>query len=145
VSMGGFVFGALHRGDFFSFALELRGTGSVVPGSGEGHALRGLFVGGAAVPCYHRGPFLACGALHLGGLEGSADGRKRIHTEEPFVLALGVRPGFERAFSAGFAVRGFVEPTVLITQPYMIGSESGEVWRASRMCVSVGLALTMPL
>jgi hypothetical protein len=145
VSMGVLGFGTGYWADFFSFTVEGRVTGSILPASGDGFALRGLFFGGAAVPCLHRRVFFVCGALHLGWLQGSADRGKNVETQQPFRIGPGLRPGFEWTFAPRLALRGFAEATGMFTRSSMVAVKYGEVWKMSPVGLSVGLALAMPL
>jgi hypothetical protein len=144
-SLGGLGFFTWYWRDFLSITAEARVTGSVVPSYADEHPpLRGLFVGGAGVPCYHRAFLFGCIAFDLGLLQGSADGDRLVETKSPVVFGIGLRPGFERTFANRFTVRGFGELTGIVTKS-TIALNRLDVWTTPRACASVGLSLTMPL
>lgn len=144
--MGGFGFLTGYWADFLSLTVEGRMTGSIVPASGEGFTFRGLFFGGAAVPCFHRGVLFVCGAFHLGRLEGSEAGSRDVRTLKQVGFGLGLRPGFERIFANRFAVRGFVDVTGAFRRAIIKTSVfKGQTWEMPPIGLSVGLALAIPL
>lgn len=147
-SAGSFLFLTL-RWTTVSITGEARGLGSVTAdtkqvNSGRQLLLRGQFYGIAGGPCVHGHPFFGCATLSFGALIGSAGTWVQVKTKDPGMFAPSLRFGAEGTLIEGFALRGFVEATAIVTRPRILGNE-GERWRTPPVGASIGLALVVPV
>ena len=99
-----------------------------------------------AVPsvCGHSGAFFACGVLGAGELRTESDPSLNVQTKDPWLVAFGLRGGFDWFVSPHFAVRSHLTGVTLLARP-SLGFEGAEIWRTAPFGAAFGLGIMVPL
>lgn len=99
-----------------------------------------------AVPsvCGHSGAFFACGVLGAGELRTESDPSLNVQTKDPWLVAFGLRGGFDWFVSPHFAVRSHLTGVTLLARP-SLGFEGAEIWRTAPVGAAFGLGIMVPL
>jgi len=109
--------------------------------AGEGRgSVSAMLIAASLVPCWHRGPLLACGLGSLGAIRGKGEGVPSAHADATLFWAIGARLGAELALDERFSGVIYGDVTAIGT-PTTLRLDERDVWSTAPIGVAVGAAV----
>lgn len=110
----------------------------------EGGRMTTSIVMAAPTLCGHRGAFFLCGLFGAGELRVNGQGSALVETEDPWLMAIGLRAGFDWFATPRLALRGHFTGVTALGRP-ALRVENAEAWRTSPFGAVLGLGIMIPL